>query len=444
MSIQLWCEWAWLGGDAVEAGVLIDLDEGVMTSVQTGVRVCPSIAVRRPGVTLPGFVNAHSHVFHRALRGRTQGSQGSFWTWREQMYQLAERLDPQTLHSLARATYAEMALAGITCVGEFHYVHHDAGGRRYSDVNAMGHALIAAAREAGLRLTLIDACYLDGAVGKPLQGTQLRFGDGSADAWAARAAAIEGSTDVRVGAAIHSVRAVPPPAMKEVARWADERGAVLHAHVSEQPAENAACLDAFGMTPMEVLHDAGAGGDRFTAVHAIHVTPADIAHLRGSTVCVCPTTERDLADGIAPSETLRDGGVALALGSDSHTVIDMLEEARALEHDTRLATGQRGAHSASELLLAATRSGAASLGWQELVGLAPGAPADLITIGVDTVRLAGVDQKDLLSAVVFAGTGADVTDVMVGGKAVVRDRRHVSIDVAAELDRSVREAWHER
>ncbi len=444
MSTQLWCEWAWLGGDAVEAGVLVEIDAGVITSVQAGVRTCPSGAVRRSGVTLPGFVNAHSHVFHRALRGRTQGAQGSFWTWREQMYELAGRLDPQTLHALARATYAEMALAGITCVGEFHYVHHDAGGRRYSDANAMGHALIAAAREAGLRLTLIDACYLEGGVGRSLNGVQLRFGDGSADAWGARVAAIEGSADVRVAAAIHSVRAVSPSAMKEVASWADERGAVLHAHVSEQPAENSASLHAFGKTPTEVLHDAGAVGERFTAVHAIHVTAADVAHLRGSTVCVCPTTERDLADGIAPSATLRDAGVALALGSDSNAVIDMLEEARALEHDTRLATGQRGVHSAAELLRAATQAGATSLGWGELGGIVPSAPADLVTLGVDSVRLTGVDEKDLLSAIVFAGTVGDVTDVMVGGREVVRERTHVSVDVAAELDRAVREAWHER
>ncbi len=354
MTRRLWCERAWLGGDDVEAGVepgvVLEIEGDSVSSVTTGVSSCPSDAIRRPGVTVPGLVNAHSHVFHRALRGRTQRGAGSFWTWRAQMYDLASRLDPDSLHALARATYAEMALAGITTVTEFHYLHHDTGGRRYADPNAMGHAVIAAAEEVGVRLLLVDACYLEGGIGRPLEGVQLRFGDGTAQAWADRVDAIEVRGHAQMGAAIHSVRAVAPGDMEHVVGWARSHVAPLHAHVSEQPAENAACLDAYGLSPTQVLHEAGALGSRFTAVHAIHVTDDDIRLLQGSTACVCPTTERDLADGIAPSGRLRDGGVDLAVGSDSNAVIDLLEEARAIELDTRLASGERGTHSALELL----------------------------------------------------------------------------------------------
>ena len=190
-----------------------------MSSVTTGVSSCPVDATRRAGVTLPGFVNAHSHVFHRALRGRTQRGAGSFWTWRAQMYDLASRLDPDSFHALARATYAEMALAGITTVTEFHYLHHDTGGRRYADPNAMGHAVIAAAEEVGLRLLLVDACYLEGGIGRPLEGVQLRFGDGTAARVGRARSTRSMCVGMRsVGAAIHSVRAVAPADMEQVVR----------------------------------------------------------------------------------------------------------------------------------------------------------------------------------------------------------------------------------
>jgi formiminoglutamate deiminase len=431
---RLWCEWAWLGGEHVESGVLIEIDGAQIGSVTAGVSSCPGDAERRAGVTIPGFVNAHSHVFHRALRARTHGGKRSFWAWRDQMYELAALLDPDTLHTLARATYGEMALAGITTVGEFHYVHHDTGGRRYGDPNAMSHAVIAAARDAGLRIVLIDACYLEGGIGRALEGVQLRFGDGSVHAWADRVDALDAGPHVQVAGAIHSVRAVSPMDMKEVARWAAERSAPLHAHVSEQPAENAACIDAYGATPTQLLHDAGALGADFTAVHAIHLDDPDVALLGGSTVCLCPTTERDLADGIASSGQLRDAGAMLTVGSDSNAVVDIFEEARGIELDTRLATGERGIHPAVELLAAAT--GGATL--------VPGAKADLVTIGVSSPRLAGTPINALLEALTFAATADDVTDVMVAGHEVVRDRAHISIDVAAELDRAVRAAWRER
>jgi formiminoglutamate deiminase len=227
--------------------------------------------VYRVGLTMAGFANAHSHAFHRALRGRTHADRGSFWTWREQMYRVAAALDPDSYYRLARGVYGEMALGGITSVGEFHYLHHGPDGTPYGDPNAMSHALIAAAQDAGLRITLLDTLYLTASVdGKPLEGPQLRFGDGDALRWADRVDALPDAPHVVVGAAIHSVRAVPLTQMATVAAWA--AGRPLHAHVSEQRAENEACLAEHGRTPTEVLADFGAVHETFTAVHATHLT----------------------------------------------------------------------------------------------------------------------------------------------------------------------------
>ena len=208
----LWCELAWLGGEQAEAGVLIELDGERIGSVATGVGDPPPQAISLPGLTIPGLANAHSHAFQRALRGRTQAGPGDFWTWRRRMYELAEAIDPDLYLALARATFGEMALAGITAVGEFHYLHHGPDGVRYDDPNAMGRAVIEAAREAGIRITLLDTCYLHGGIGKEAEGVQLRFSDGSAEAWAERVDGLEEDAGARIGAAIHSVRAVDPEA----------------------------------------------------------------------------------------------------------------------------------------------------------------------------------------------------------------------------------------
>jgi formiminoglutamate deiminase len=412
----LWCEHAWLGGDAAEAGVRVEISDGSITGVSAGVE--PEGALRLSGLTIPGLANAHSHAFQRALRGRAQGP-GSFWTWRAQMVALAETIDPDRLHRLARATFAEMALAGVTVVGEFHYLHHAPGGAPYADPNELGRAVIAAAAEAGIRIVLLDACYLHGG--------SARFRDASAEAWTARVAQLDGA-----GAAIHSVRAVDPEGAGVVAAWARAAHAPLHAHVSEQPAENAFAADNFGATPTAVLEQAGALSERFTAIHATHPTPEDVALLgaAGATVCLCPTTERDLADGIGPARALAGAGAGLALGSDSQAVIDLLEEARAVELDERLASGERGRHGAAQLLGAATAGGYASLGLPDGGRIAPGAPADLTTIALDSVRLAGTRP---LEGAVFCAGAADVRDVMVAGRWIVRDGAHTSIDVAREL-----------
>jgi formiminoglutamate deiminase len=432
-------EHAWLGGDRAEAGVLLEVEGDRITAVRPGAEP-PAGAERLPGLTLPGLANGHSHAFHRALRGRTHRSGGSFWTWREDMYAVAATLTPDTYAALARAVFAEMALAGITCVGEFHYLHHGPGGTPYDDPNAMGEALLAAADDAGVRITLIDTCYLTGGFGRPLEGPQLRFGDGDAERWAARAAALRPGPRARIGAAVHSVRAVPAEQLPTVAGWAADREAPLHAHLSEQRAENDDCRAAHGRTPTQLLADAGALGPRTTAVHATHLTDSDVALLGGSrtTVCLCPTTERDLADGIGPARALADAGAPLSVGSDSNAVVDLLEEARGVELDERLATQRRGHWPTPDLLRAATADGAAALGWPDAGRLEPGALADFVSVGTDSVRLAGARPDTLLESVLFAATAADVREVVVGGRRIVREGRHATLDVPRALDAAIR------
>lgn len=442
--MQWHAQFAWLG-DGVAADVLIEADGERITRITPGVPAAPG-ARHLPGLTLPGLANAHSHAFHRALRSRVQAHSGTFWTWREQMYQVADRLEPDTYRALATAVFAEMALAGISCVGEFHYLHHRPGGAPYGDPNAMGEALIDAASDAGIRITLLDTCYLTGGIGRPLAGPQLRFGDGTAGNWARRVDSLHeqtgkaGRSHARVGAAIHSVRAVPREQLRAVASWAREHRAPLHVHLSEQPAENRDCQDAYGMTPTRLLAEAGALGALTTAVHATHLTEDDIGLLGATTtgVCMCPTTERDLADGIGPARDLADAGSPVCLGSDQHAVVDLFEEARAVELDERLRTRVRGHWTAGELLAAATSSGHYGLGWPEAGRLEPGAYADLVTVALDSVRTAGAAPDHAAEAAVFAATAADVRHVVVSGRQIVHDGRHLLVeDVPAALARSI-------
>ena len=441
MTTGAWhAELAWLGPErGVAERVLVEVEGERIAAVTEGVDP-PAGATRLGGVTIPGMANGHSHAFHRALRGRTHRGRGDFWSWRELMYRVAGALDPDSYLELATAAYGEMALAGIAAVGEFHYLHHDPAGRPYADPNRMGETLAEAAARAGIRLTLIDTCYLRaGLDGQPLAGPQVRFGDGDADAWAERAGALRDRPGLRVAAGIHSVRAVDPAAMATVAAWAAERRAPLHLHLSEQRAENEACVAATGRTPAALASSTGVLGPRTTAVHATHLTAEDVGLLGATrtTACFCPTTERDLADGVGPARALADAGSPLCRGSDSHAVVDLFEEARAVELDERLATGRRGHHQPPDLLAAATGSGMDALGW-DAGRLAPGRLADLVTVGLGSVRLAGARPADAVDQLVFAATAADVTSVVVSGRQVVRDGQHVLVgDVAAALDRAI-------
>ena len=431
---RFWCEYAWLGDPKKlpVAGVNVDVDGDRITAIAVGPGGGPAGSHRLYGLTVPGFANAHSHAFHRALRGRTHGGTGSFWSWRSQMYALAERLTPERYHALAQATFAEMALAGFTCVGEFHYLHEP----------GMGEAVVAAAAEAGVRLTLLDTCYLHGGIGQPVNDAQRRFSDGDVDGWINRVSSIDSTSLMRVGAAVHSVRAVDPSSIAEVARWAASMGAPLHAHVSEQPAENEECLVAYGRTPTGVLAEAGALSDQFTAVHATHLTTHDVAlyAASGAAVCLCPTTERDLADGIGPSGALRSARIPMCMGTDSHAVIDAFEEMRAVELDERLASLSRGTHQPVELMALGSANGYRSLGWPDGGRIAVGALADFVTLNFASVRLAGAEPTSL-AAVVFDAAAPDIHHVVVGGQVVVRGGVHCSINVRAALSAALGEVW---
>jgi formiminoglutamate deiminase len=443
---------AWLP-DGVAHDVTLVADAGRFTSITVGERgdlsaTRPSPIVELPGVVLPGFADAHSHAFHRALRGRTHAEVGSFWTWRDGMYALAARLDLATYRALATATYAEMALAGVTAVGEFHYLHHGPGGV-YDEANAMGRVLVEAASAAGIRLTLLDTCYLAGGLGPgghlELDPRQRRFSDGDAARWFRRFTQLVDTFDphpsqpgsVRIGAAIHSVRAVSATDIPVVVAAA--AGRPLHVHLSEQPSENAACQDYYGVSPTALLAGLGVWGPTTTAVHATHVSAEDIDLLGASRTlaCFCPTTERDLADGIGPARRLLAAGCQLCVGSDQHAVTDPLDEARSLEMNERLASGERGRLDPSQLVTVLTLNGQRSVGWVDAGELRVGARADLVAVRLDSPRTAG----SLAAQVVMSASAPDVDTVIVDGRTVVQGGRHVLGDVGSLLQSSIEPLW---
>jgi formiminoglutamate deiminase len=431
-----WAPYAMLPS-GLERDVTFEVTAGRFTAVTAG--TVAGDAQVLAGVVLPGLANAHSHAFHRALRGRTHDRGGTFWTWRERMYAVASQLDPDSYLALATATFAEMALAGITTVGEFHYLHHSPGGVPYQDPNAMGEALRQGAQDAGIRLTLLDTCYVAGglsAVGhSPLESMQLRFGDGSADGWAQRVEGIKESAGMRVGVAVHSVRAVPRDQLAVVATAA--AGRPLHVHLSEQPAENQACQWFYGLSPTALLEDEGLLGPTTSAVHATHLSEADITMLgaTSTTACLCPTTERDLADGIGVARRLADAGSPLSLGSDQHVVTDLLQEARAMEMNERLASLQRGRFRPDELLAAATRH--ESLGWDDAGRLAVGARADLVAVRLDSRRTAGSAPEQVM----LCASASDVDTVLVDGGVVVAAGQHVLGDIGMLLQKAIQPLW---
>jgi len=431
-------QWAWRGAEHAVANVRITVANGVISAVEdNAAKQDGDVAIA--GVVMPGLVNAHSHAFHRALRGRTHGGTGDFWSWRTPMYEIANRLTPDSYRELATMTFAEMALSGITGVGEFHYIHHNNDGTKYKNPNEMGFAMVQAAQHAGIRIALLDVAYLHAALDKPESlAEQKRFSDGNIDAWLDRVDALgEGGEGWTVGMAPHSVRAVHPRELEEVV--ANRHGKVVHLHVSEQPAENAACVAATGMTPTQVLDNVGLLGPHMTAVHATHLTDTDIALLGKShtCVCLCPTTERDLADGVGPAAALCDAGATLSVGTDSNAFIDMFEETRAIETDERLVTGKRGLHTPNSLLAAATTVGATSLGWGTH-GIQVGAPADFIALSLDSVRLASFDGVNGAAHIVHSAAPSDVRDVWVGGKQIVVNFQHVEIgDVVSGLRNAI-------
>jgi formimidoylglutamate deiminase len=396
-------------------------------------------AIRLSGrALLPGMVNAHSHAFQRVIRGRTEHrsehSTDSFWTWREQMYAAANRLEPEEIYDVSRMAFLEMALTGITAVGEFHYIHHQRDGSPYSDPNLLEREVIRAARDVGIRIALLRVAYARAGYQTEPNPLQIRFIEQTPDVYLKHLEQLLGAPELSdgtawVGVAPHSVRAVPLDYLKTIVTFANERALPVHMHVAEQPAEVSACIEEYGRSPVALLETEGLLSKRFTAVHAIHVTPKAIASLAraGAFVCACPTTERNLGDGVVPVDAYLDAGVRISLGSDSQIQIDLLEDARELEYHLRLQKMQRNVLApelARKLFDCATINGAVSIGLHGGGKIEVGSPADFFTVDLEDLSIAGADPDSLLTNIVFSLSRTAVRDVVVGGKQIISHGLH--------------------
>lgn len=384
----------------------------------------------RDHLVLPGLASAHSHAFQRALRGRTQrraAATGSFWSWRGLMYELAERVTPEDVLDLSRFAFLELARAGVTAVGEFHYLHHQPDGTPYADRLELSDAVIRAAREVGLRVCLLRVVYQRAGTGRAPEGAQRRFSDAHLEDALADVEALAkrhaGDPGVRVGLAPHSVRAVPREVLREAAAFARERAIPLHAHVSEQRREIRECIAEHGLRPVELLAEEGVPGERFVAVHATHLQPHE-ARLLGASrsfACVCRTTERDLGDGLADVAAMRAAGVRLCTGADSHAISDPFEEARAVELDDRTrAEARHVAADATALLEALGTEGYASIGFEGA------ASEDEVRLDASDPALLGAAASDSASddAVIWGAGPRAVREVRVLGRTIVADGAH--------------------
>jgi formimidoylglutamate deiminase len=394
-------------------------------------------AVRLDGrAIVPGLVNAHSHAFQRAIRARTEyrtsSDRDSFWTWRVGMYRAANRLTPEAMYSVARMTFLEMALSGITTVGEFHYVHHDVNGVPFGDRNVMALQVLRAADEIGLRIAILRTAYVRAGWRKPPDPLQARFITPRVEDFIADTEELRSmihSDRAWIGVAPHSIRAVPLDYLREIAAYGRANDLKLHMHVAEQPAEVEASIAEYGCRPVELLQREGIIGSRFTAIHAIHATEEEISYLGNATVCACPTTERNLGDGAVPADRLYSAGAGICFGSDSNVQIDLLEDARLLEYNLRMNRLERvvlppeGGSLARRLFRSTTETGARSLG-------APGGAfeagraADFFSVDLEDPSIAGAEPDELLDRIVFAMERTAIRDVCVGGEMIVRDGRH--------------------
>lgn len=392
---------------------------------------------------LPGLVNAHSHAFQRVIRGRTEyrtsNDKDSFWTWREMMYSAAARLTPEDIYDASRMAFLEMALSGITAVGEFHYLHHAPDGGAYDDPNLLAKQVVRAANDVGLRIALLRVAYARAGFEAEPNPRQARFIETDAEQYLKHVTQLRKELGPEnamawVGVAPHSVRAVPLAYLKQIVEFANHEQLPVHMHVAEQAAEVSACINEYGRSPIALLSTEGLLGERFTAVHAIQVTPKAVRMLAEAhaSVCACPTTERNLGDGIVPVDVYFKEGVRVSLGTDSQVQIDLLEDARELEYHLRLQKMERAVLAegvaaksalADRLFECATVNGARSI-QAPIARDDQDGPADFFTVDLNDPSLAGATEEDLLSHVVFSLSKTAVKDVVVGGKRIVEDGHH--------------------
>jgi formimidoylglutamate deiminase len=460
-------------GGKVLSGTALSVKDGAVLGVGEPEVGCEWVRLKNAAI-LPGLVSAHSHAFQRAIRGRTEyraRERSDFWAWREAMYRAAGRLDPDDLRAVARMAFHEMARAGITAVGEFHYLHRDPEGRPYADPNELAKQVGRAAREVGLRFALLRVAYARAGHAAPPDPLQRRFVERSVDEVLRSLDDLEaelcGDPLVSLGIAPHSVRACPASWIERLAAEAARRRLPLHLHLAEQPAEVAQCLAEHGVSPVVLLERLGALSAATTAVHAIHLSPGDVEILgrSGVTVCACPTTERNLGDGIVAADRLLAAGARLALGTDSNVQVDLLEDARALECHLRLVHLERAVlepearraqgppKEAGTVIdgLARRLYGFASAGGMMALGLpggtlARGDPADFVVLSLDDPSLAGAAEADLLPAALFSLSRSAVRDVYVGGEPVILGEeaapgRPAASLVARDFRSAMRRLW---
>jgi formimidoylglutamate deiminase len=458
VSISYQPELLYMDGQFRGGYELVVSDEGAIVSVgpvaKDDVRVSGSEVRRMPGrALLPGMIDIHSHSFQRALRGKAESRRRSgpdFWSWRNIMYRCALALTPEEIYDVARMAFLEMTLAGITTVGEFHYLHRTPLGEAYSDPNLLAKQVIRAAESVGIRIVLLRCAYVRAGLQLPPDSGQVRFLEPDAERFLRDSEALRNEiasmpATVSFGLAPHSVRAVPRDYLKAISGWAQASGMPLHMHVAEQPAEIEACVAEYGVTPFEFLDELGLMTRNFTAIHAIHLQAGEIERMgRGKiTVGACPTTERNLGDGILDADKLIDAGVSIAFGTDSHTQTDALENARELESNLRLRhlqravlDGRQGEPLPALLFDFATRGGARSL-HVEAGALEGGKAADFVTVDLADSSIAGSLPDELLTNIVFSMSPRAVRDVFVDGKMIIDNGRHAMQGEIVEAFRGV-------
>ena len=441
---KAWLPELLLTGNGFARGLaLVTDDQGKISGLLPEAEVACEIVRLPHRALLPGLNNAHSHAFQRVIRGRTEyrtpNQRDTFWTWRDLMYSAAQRLSPEDVYDASRMAFLEMALGGITAVGEFHYLHHAPDGAAYADPNLVAKEVVRAAGDVGLRIALLRVAYARSGYRQEPNPRQVRFIERDPQIYLQRLDQLRtdlGQTaQAWAGAAPHSVRAVPLDFLQEVDRYARAQQLVVHMHLAEQPAEVSFCIQEYGRSPVALLETEGILGDHFTGVHAIHCTLKAIRTMgaAGAMVCACPTTERNLGDGVVQADQYFNAGVRLAFGTDSHAQIDLLEDARELEYHLRLQKLERAvlapaeedlrAALAARLFQCATAGGAASIGAPG-GELEAGRTADFFTVDLRDPTIAGAPVDDLLTTIVFSLSRVAVRDVVVGGQPRVIEGRH--------------------
>jgi len=454
-----------LDGPEVREDAVVAVEDGTVRGVVAPEDVDGSVTDLGRVAVVPGRVNAHSHAFQRAIRGRTEfleagREEDDFWSWREKMYRAALSLEADQFEAIARFAFLEMARAGYTTVGEFHYVHHDPDGEPYADPNELAKRTVRAARDVGLRIALLRTAYHRAGYQQEPNPRQRRFLEPDLETYLDRIEAladhVDGLPRASVGLAPHSIRAVPGDWLEGIAEFAEQRDLPVHIHACEQRAELDQSVDEYGATPIEVFDELGLLSDRTIIIHATHASEREIELMadRGSSVCACPTTERNLGDGFLPARQLVDRGVPICLGTDSHADIDPWTEMRLVDYHERLRAERRNVLAeglaadrggrmvtAERLWPMGGRHGARALGL-EPAGLQAGDPADFTAVDLDHLSLTGTAPESLLSDLVFSIPPDAVSETIVGGERIVRDGAHPNeTEIADAFVRAARDVF---